>query len=117
MVYQWKTTMELKRRMMNQMKNGIELQRMIPRSLPLCEEMRQIVNDEGTISAQGRAKDDRVMAAALAYQGWNNWVQPKVKAMGLTLAESDKIEQRGGTAPVDRLVTNFLKRVNISVPS
>jgi len=116
-VYHWKTTMELKRRMMNMMKNGIELNRMIPRSLPMCEEMRQIVNDEGDISAQGRSKDDRVMAAALAYQGWNNWVQPKVKALGLTLAESNKIEERGGTAPVDRLVTNFLKRVNIAVPS
>jgi hypothetical protein len=117
MVYQWKTTMELKRRMMNQMKNGIELNRMIPRSLHLCEEMRQIINDEGSIGAEGHGKDDRVMAAALAYQGWNNWVQPRVKALGLTLANSEKIEQRGGTEPVDRLITSFLKKVNIQVPS
>ena len=116
-VYHWKTTMELKRRMMNQMKNGIELGRMLPRSLALCEEMRRIINDEGSIGAEGHAKDDRVMAAALAYQGWNNWVQPKVRSMGLTLAESAKIEERGGTAPVDRLITSFLKRVQIQVPS
>ena len=116
-VYHWKTTSELKRRMMNQMKNGIELGRMLPRSLALCEEMRQIVNDEGTISAQGRAKDDRVMAAALAYQGWNNWVQPKVKGLGLSLAASNKIEERGGTAPLDRIITSFMKRVQIQVPS
>jgi hypothetical protein len=90
---------------------------MLPRSLALCEEMRRIINDEGSIGAEGHAKDDRVMAAALAYQGWNNWVQPKVKSMGLTLAESAKIEERGGTAPVDRLITSFLKRVQIQVPS
>src|SRR5215469_1267317 len=117
MVYQWKTTRELKQRMMNQMKNGIELSRMIPRSLPLCEEMRRIVNDEGTIGGQANAKDDRVMAAALAYQGWNAWVQPRVKAMGLTLAESNKIEERGGTTPIERVITGFLKRVNIAVPT
>jgi len=90
---------------------------MIPRSLHLCEEMRQIINDEGSIGAEGHGKDDRVMAAALAYQGWNNWVQPRVKALGLTLANSEKIEQRGGTEPVDRLITSFLKKVNIQVPS
>lgn len=117
MVYQWKTTEELKRRMMNQMKNGIELGRMIPRSLALCEEMRRIVNDEGHIGGEGRAKDDRVMGAALAYQGWNMWVQPRVKAQGLSVQRSAQIEERGGTDPIDRTITNYLKRMNITVPT
>lgn len=117
MVYQWKTTEELKRRMMNQMKNGVELGRMIPRSVALCEEMRRIVNDEGHIGAEGSSKDDRVMAAALTYQGWNAWVQPKVKAIGMSQAEAVKIEQQGGTQPLDRLITGFMKKMNISVPT
>lgn len=117
MVYQWKTTEDLKRRAMNQMKNGIELGRMIPRSVALCDEMRRIVNDDGHIGAEGRAKDDRVMAAALAYQAWNVFVQPRVKSQGLTLARSTDIDERGGTEPVDRLITNFLRRVNITVPT
>ena len=117
LVYQWKTSEELKRRMMNQMKNGIELGRMIPRSVPLLEEMRRIINDEGHIGGEGRSKDDRVMGAAMAYQAWNMWAQPRVKSMGLTMARAAEVDERGGTEPVDRLVHNYLKRVNITVPT
>lgn len=117
LVYQWRMSEELKRRCMNQLKNGIELGRVIPRSVPLLEEMRRIVNDDGHIGAEGRAKDDRVIGAALAYQAFNMWCQPKMKAMGLTLAKSQEIDQRGGTEPVDRLIINFLKKQNISVPT
>ena len=84
--------------------------------LPLCEEMRRIVNDEGYIGAEGRAKDDRVMGAALAYQGWNMWVQPRVKAQGLSVQKSAELEERGGTDPMERVISNYLKRVNIKVP-
>lgn len=116
LVYQWKTTSELKQRMMNQYKNGIELGRVIPRSVPLLEEMRRIVNDGGYIGGEGRSKDDRVMAAALAYQGWGMFMQPRLKAMGLTMAKAAEIDERGGAEPVDRLIVNFLKKQNISVP-
>jgi hypothetical protein len=117
LAYQWKTTHELKQRMMNQFKDGIELGRIIPRSVPLIEEMRRIVNDEGQIGGEGRSKDDRVMAAALAYQGYNLYALPMLKAMGLTLARSAEIDQRGGTEPVDRLIVNFLRKQNIKVPA
>jgi hypothetical protein len=117
LVYQWKTSEELKRRMLNQFKNGIELNRCIPRSIPLLEEMRRIINDEGHIGGEGRSKDDRVIGAALAYQGWTTWAQPRVKTLGLTMAKSAEIDERGGTEPVDRLIVNYLKRVNITVPT
>jgi hypothetical protein len=115
LLYQWKQTEELKRMSMNQLKNAIELGRMVPRSVPLLEEMRRIVNDEGWIGAEGRAKDDRVVAAALAYQGYNTWVQPRVKAIGMTLEKAKDIEDKGGTPPIDRIINNYLKRMNISV--
>ena len=117
LAYQWRTTGELKSRMMNQYKNGIELGRVIPRSIPLLEEMRRIINDEGQIGGEGRSKDDRVMASALAYQGWTTWLQPRLKSMGLTLAHSTEIDEKGGTEPVDRLIVNYLRRMNISVPA
>jgi hypothetical protein len=117
LVYQWKTTEELKQRLMNQFKNGIELGRIIPRSVPLLDEMRHIINDEGHIGGEGRAKDDRVMGAGLAYQGWNLYVQPRCAALGLTMARAAEIDERGGTEPVDRLIVNYLKRVNIGVPA
>ena len=115
LLYQWKTTEDLKRRAMNQMKNGIELKRMIPRSVPLLEEMARIVNDGGSIGGEGRSKDDRVMGAALAYQAWNTWVQTRVKGLGLTMAKSAEVEQKGGTPPTERLIANYLKRMNITV--
>jgi hypothetical protein len=117
LLYQWKTTEELKRRAMNMMKNGIELGRMIPRSVQLLEEMRRIVNDEGHIAAEGRSKDDRVMAAALAYQAWNSWVLPRVQAAGMTLAKAQEVEARGGTPPTERVIANYLKRMKIDVPA
>ena len=81
---EWQMTEDLKRMAINQLKNGIELGRVIPRSIPLIDEMRRIVNDEGHIGGEGRSKDDRVVVAALAYQAWNVWTQPRVKALGLT---------------------------------
>ena len=117
LVYQWKTSSELKQRMMHQYKNGVELGRIIPRSVPLLDEMRRIVNDEGYIGGEGRSKDDRVMGAAMAYQGYNMYCQPRCKALGLTYARSLEIDERGGTEPVDRLIVNFLKKQNIKVPA
>jgi hypothetical protein len=117
LVYQWKTSAELKQRMMNQFKNGIELGRIHPRSIPLLDEMRHIVNDDGHIGGEGRSKDDRVMAAALAYQGWNLYGQPKLSGMGLTMARAAEIDERGGTEPVDRLIVNFMRRQKIAVPT
>jgi hypothetical protein len=115
MLYHWHSTHDLKTRAMNQLKNGIELGRMIPRSIPLLEEMRQITNDGGSIGGAGKSKDDRVMAAALAYQAWNTWVQPKMKAQGLTLEKSMDVEKKGGTPPLDRVVMSYLKRANITL--
>lgn len=114
---EWQSTEDLKRMAMNQFKNGIELGRVIPRSVPLLDEMRRIVNDEGHIGGEGRSKDDRVIGAALAYQAWNVWTQPKVKALGLTYARSQEIDEKGGTEPVDRLILNYLRKQNIKVPA
>lgn len=117
LVYQWKTTHDLKMRMFNQFKNGIELGRVVPKSMPLIEEMRRIINDEGSIGAEGRAKDDRVIGAALAYQAWNMYCQPICRKMGLTRAESEKVDVQGAREPVDRLIVNFLKKQSIAVPT
>lgn len=114
---EWRSTEDLKRRAMNQLKDGIELGRVVPRSLPLLEEMRRIINDEGHIGAEGRAKDDRVIAAMLAYQAWWTWTRPTLAAQGLTRAKADDIDKKGGTEPIDRLIVNFMKKQNIAVPT
>jgi hypothetical protein len=114
---EWRSTEDLKRRAMNQLKDGIELGRVVPRSLQLLEEMRRIINDEGHIAAEGRAKDDRVIAAMLAYQAWSTWTRPKLVGMGMTRAKAEDIDKKGGTEPLDRLIVNFMKRQKIAVPT
>ena len=71
LAYHWRSSQDLKTRMLNQYKNGIELHRAVPRSVPLLEEMQRVVNEGGNIGGEGRSKDDRVIGAALAYQAWN----------------------------------------------
>ena len=48
------------------LKSAIELNRVHVRSLGLIEELKTLVNDGGSIAADGGKNDDRVMAAALA---------------------------------------------------
>jgi len=56
------------------------------------------------------------MGAALAYQAWSQWVQPRVKALGLTQARSHEIETKGGVPPTERVIASYLKRMNIELP-
>jgi hypothetical protein len=116
LAFQWKTSHDLKLRMMNSFKDAFELGRVHLSSVPCLEEMRRIINDEGSIESEGRAKDDRVIAAALAYQAYQTWVQPKMKAMGMTVEKGAKIEHDGGEKPINRVILDYLKRQQITVP-
>jgi hypothetical protein len=114
--FHWITTDDNKRMIMAGLKDGIELSRAHPRSLALIDELRTMVNVDGSIAADGGKNDDRVMAAALAYEFWRKWLWGKLRGEGLTRARSMEIEARGGEQPIDRLVVNFLKKCNIEVP-
>jgi hypothetical protein len=116
LAYHWTMTEDLKRYLMTSFKNAVELARMHIRSLPLLEEMRQVVNDEGHIAAQGGGNDDRVVAAALAHEVWRKWLQPKLKGMHMTRARSAQIEASGEDQPINKLVLNWLRKSNIEVP-
>lgn len=106
-----------KRELMAKLKDSFELRRMIPRSVPMLDEMRRMVSDEGHIAAEGAWKDDRVMAAALAHEAWRKWMIPILKGRNMTMARAHAIETAGGDAPIDQLVLNFLKKQSITLPS
>lgn len=112
LAYHWKMTHDLKKRVMAQMKDAIERRIMIPRSVPMLEECRHIVNDDGSIEAEGGYKDDRVIAAALALEAWQMWSIPQLRAAKLTYARAQEMEATGGQ-PLDRHIIDFLKRQNI----
>lgn len=114
LAFHWKMTEDLKRRVMAQVKDAIELKRMIPRSVPLLEECRHIVNDEGHIEAEGGYKDDRVIAAALAHEAWRMWSLPNLRNQKLTFERSREMERTGGDKPLDLHIRDYLKSQKIS---
>ena len=116
LVYHYATTSQLKPGLMGRFKDSLELGRLIIRSVPLLEEMRRIVNDEGYISAEGAYKDDRVMAAALAHENWQKWQWQRLRGMGMTQERSVGVERAGGIKPIDQVMFNYLRRQQIQVP-
>lgn len=110
----WMSSHDAKWRMMCQFKDSHTSGMMIMRSVPLVEELLTVVQDGSSIEAPGRAKDDRVFAAALANMGWVEWRRPGLIQNGQTYevvlrSESDE-EQSKGAAFVDQIVMNFMKK-------
>jgi hypothetical protein len=114
LAYHWRMTEDLKRSIMAKMKDGFELKRLIPRSVPLLEEMRHIVNDEGYLAAEGGYKDDRVIACALAYENYRMWMARPLAAQRLTREVADTEERIGGLKPLDLMMRDYLRRSNIT---
>jgi hypothetical protein len=117
LAYHLVMTEDIKRMLMARFKDAVELGRMEIRSLPLIEEMRRLVNDEGSIEASGGGNDDRAVTAAMAYECWRKWLQPMLIGMKMTQENAMKIDARGGVEPIDKLILNYLRRSNISVPT
>ncbi|MBO0710759.1 MAG: hypothetical protein J2P47_05705 [Acetobacteraceae bacterium] len=114
-VYQWIMTEQLKSMIMARFKDGFELGRLKVRSVAMLEEMRRTINDAGHITAEGNAKDDRVIAGALAYECYNRWMRQKLIGMHMTRAHSEVVEKNGGESQMHRIVTGFLRKANIAV--
>ena len=110
-------THDIKCMLMARFKDAVELGRMHIRSLPLIEEMRRIVINEGSIEAQGGGNDDRAVTAAMAYECWRKWLQPMLIGLRMTREKAIEIDKRGGDQPVDKLISNYLRRSNITVPT
>lgn len=111
--YQFKTTAEIKLAIMNSFKDSFELQRCLIRSLPLLVEMKGIVYDQGSVGAEGRNKDDRVVASALAHHAWKRWLQPNLIARGLTYKRA--LERTTTPSQANTMVLDYLRKAKISL--
>jgi hypothetical protein len=116
LAYHLVMTEDIKRMLMARFKDAIDRGYMEVRSLPLIEEMRRLVNDDGSIEADGGGNDDRVVTAAMAHECWRKWLQPMLIGMRMTRARALQNDERGGDEPIDKLISNYLRRSNISVP-
>jgi hypothetical protein len=108
------TTTNTKERMLSYMKDYFERGMMGIYSMDTLEEMKGIVRENGFIGAPGRAKDDRVIASALATIAWAEQVQPRLVAMRLSkemsLKQDDYTPEQ---IAVGKNVSNYLKMIGV----
>jgi hypothetical protein len=108
------TTHASKERMLNYMKDYFERGMMEIKSMDTLEEMKGIVRENGTIHAPGRAKDDRVIASALAAVAFAEQVQPRLIAAKITRnisqAQDNMTVQE---AQIGRNVADYLKKIGM----
>ncbi len=108
------TTSNSKERMLQYMKDAFERQMMTIKSMDTLEEMKTIVREDGFIGAPGRAKDDRVIACALATVAWAEQVQPRLVMQKITREISQKQEEfTPEQVAVGRNVSDYLKRIGM----
>ena len=82
--YHWKTNLQNKLVIFNQLRDGFTLNQIRLKSFPLLEEMQTIVQQGLSVRGDGNSKDDRVMAAALATRAWIDGERPRLQTQGTT---------------------------------
>jgi len=94
--YHFKTNLSKKNTMFNQFRDNYNYETLVPRSVPLLEEMLRLRQDGDTISpaAVGKDKDDRVFAAALACKIWCDQIRSGLMARNETFELVTKREQK-----------------------
>jgi hypothetical protein len=109
-----KTSYDMKERMMNTMRDYYERGFLVVKSRGLLDEMKTIVREQGSApGAPDRSKDDRVMAAGLAVTAWNDQQRTRLLMQNATYDLVTKSEGGGQAGVVDKLVTNYLKKLGI----
>lgn len=107
--YQWQTNAKEKIRMMSNLRNYFERDMIDLRSQQCIQQFRNIHRSGDQIGGEGHAKDDRVVALAIAAVAWNDWIMLEMQATNRTFA----LENRPPDAPhtettVERAVLKYL---------
>jgi len=111
---QFKTSREIKLRMMNRLKDSIELDRLIVNSQNCLEECKTIVYEDGAVCAERGKKDDRVIALGMANFAWLEWEQPRLRQQGMTMLRAQEMQERGLNQMPSRMVIDYLERAGIT---
>jgi len=115
--FQFKTSPEIKHRMMTRLRDSLELDRIVIASPPVLEEMKTVIYDDGSIEAEKGKKDDRVIMAGLANFSWLADEQYRLKQRGMTMEHARQLEtDRGGEMLKQRIVLNYLQEGKIRDP-
>jgi hypothetical protein len=114
--YQWQTNAREKIRMMSTLRGYFEREMVEINSSSCLQQFRNVHRNGDQIGGEGRAKDDRVIALAIAAVAWNDWIMREMQAAGRTYV----MEQRGPQEAkvyhaAERSVLNYLKDQKIRV--
>jgi len=108
----WVTSQGSKERMMSIYRDQFERGSMTVNSLPLLEEMKTIVREDGWIGASGRNKDDRVIASALAVAAWADQVRPQLVQRGeLRKVNKQRDDEMPDEVVMNSTIRSYLNRV------
>ena len=93
---QWQTNSREKNRIMETMRSYIERGAVVLKSMTTLEQMRNIRRKGDQVGGDGRAKDDRVIAAAYAITaGWNDTLMIEMQSQGRTYLAEHQPRQDG----------------------
>jgi hypothetical protein len=114
--YQWQTNAREKIRMMSTLRGYFEREMIEINSAACLAQFRNVHRNGDQIGGEGRAKDDRVIALAIAAVAWNDWIMREMQAAGRTYVKEQRgpVEQKQFNA-VERSVINYLKEQKIIV--
>ena len=115
--YHWQTNTKTKETMMSTLRSNWERQ-VIAVNSPVCiQQFRNIHRKDGVIGGEGRAKDDRVIALAIAHIAWVHWIMLELQGYGRTYqAEHRPDEQVKQFHAAERSVINYLNAQKIKLP-
>ena len=103
---------DFKERMLNTYRDYYERGMVEVRSRGLLDEMKSIQREGGEApAAQGKMKDDRVIAASLACLTWNDQERTQLLSRNASYALVTESEGKGPMGQVDRMVANYLQKI------
>lgn len=108
-VYNWKSTGDNKLLILNQMRDCHSQDQLTFRSERLLKEMSRIVQEGNEIRGEGKQKDDRVIATALAIKAWIEWCRPGMLAQGLSKEFIKKREFENKNKPQANVVRGIVE--------
>lgn len=107
--YQWQTNAKEKIRMFSTLRNYFEREMIDVHSLQCIQQFRNIHRDGDQIGGEGRAKDDRVVALAIAVVAWNDWIMEEMRVDNRThVLENRAPEEPHTVTTVERAVLKYL---------
>ena len=110
-ILNWITHEDNKRTIFSEFRDSHINDQVVINSMPMLQEMLDVVEDKGHIGAPGGAKDDRIFAACLANHAWVQDERPSLLMQGLTYERVTEGEQghRQHTHIVDNIVAEFFR--------